>query len=117
MSKRVIIAGSRKNGFSRKDIYDTLDHYLGNQDIIVVSGGARGVDSIGEDWALHRNKPYEVYNADWELYGRSAGYRRNVDMADISDECYVFISGDSRGSQHMVDIAEKKGLPTFAFRS
>lgn len=53
----------------------------------------------------------DQYPADWDTYGKSAGYRRNEDMAKIADACIVFWDGESRGSKHMIDIAEREGLP------
>lgn len=113
--KHVIVAGSRVSTFPVRDIYDTLDHYLGDEEVTIISGGARGVDAIGEEWAVSRGKPYIVVKADWALHGRSAGYLRNIDMAEIADVLMAFQSNNSRGTGHMINIAKKRGLKVYEF--
>ena len=51
-------------------------------DIQIVSGGARGADSLGERYAAEKGYHLQLFNADWEKYGKSAGYKRNVEMAE-----------------------------------
>lgn len=77
---------------------------------IVVSGKARGADSLGEKWAKENGKPLEIYPAKWDLYGKRAGYVRNQKMADVAEALVAFWDGRSRGTQHMINIAKEKGL-------
>jgi hypothetical protein len=56
--------------------------------------------------------------ADWDKYGKSAGYRRNVEMAEYAAEngdggLIVIIRNGSKGSTHMLNIAKEKGLKTY----
>jgi hypothetical protein len=48
---------------------------------VILSGNALGVDQLGEKWAKEHNVPVELYPANWDRFGRSAGYKRNADMA------------------------------------
>lgn len=48
--------------------------------------------------------------ADWDIYGKSAGYIRNAEMAKYADACVVFWDGKSRGTKHMIDLAKKEGI-------
>ena len=81
----------------------------------VVSGGARGADDIGEEWAAYYKKPVKRFPANWDRHGKSAGYRRNVEMADYADAVVAFWNGESRGTRHMIQIAQAKGLKVTVF--
>ena len=110
---KVIIAGSR--GFSNyKLLKETCDKYLREKkkthNVIVVSGHARGADTLGEKYASDEDLDLEIYPADWKKYGKSAGFMRNEQMADIADAVIAFWNGESHGTKHMIDIAEEKGL-------
>jgi hypothetical protein len=114
MNFRVIIAGGRD--FCNKELlFQKADLLLkeqikkGNQ-IIIISGGAKGADKLGEVYAKDRRFTAEIYPADWEKFGKSAGYKRNVQMADIANALIAFWDGESKGTKHMIDIAKKKNL-------
>lgn len=51
-----------------------------------------------------------VMNANWEKHGKSAGYKRNQEMANVSTHLIAFWDGKSRGTKHMIDIAKRDGL-------
>jgi hypothetical protein len=71
----------------------------------VVSGGARGVDSWAVDFARARGLHFEEYPADWDRYGKSAGYHRNRDLVDKADFVVAFWDGVSRGTFHTIQLA------------
>lgn len=48
--------------------------------------------------------------ADWDLYGKSAGFKRNVQMAEYADALVAFWDGASSGTKHMIETAQKMGL-------
>jgi len=110
---KVVIAGSR--GFSNyKLLKETCDKYLREKkkthNVIVISGHARGADTLGEKYASDEDLDLEIYPADWKKYGKSAGFMRNEQMADIADAVIAFWNGESHGTKHMIDTAEEKGL-------
>jgi len=106
---RVIVAGSR-DVVNTSNVFNRLS--LSTFDITeVVCGGARGVDSIGRQWAKEAGIPVKMFPAYWDKYGKSAGYRRNVDMAKYADALIAIWDGESRGTKHMIDIANEKGIP------
>ncbi len=109
---KVIVAGSRTFK-SYEFMCDWLDHYLRfkHPDVQIISGGAPGADKLAERYAKETNYPCMIIKADWNTYGKSAGYRRNVEMAELADAAVVFWDGKSRGAKHMIDIATKKQLP------
>ena len=80
----------------------------------VVCGGARGVDDLGRKWAENRNRiPVKMFPAKWDEFGKSAGYRRNVEMANYSEALIALWDGVSRGTKHMIDIAIKHDLKVY----
>jgi len=76
----------------------------------VVSGTANGADKCGEQWATTNGIGIKRFPAQWDEYGKSAGYRRNVEMADYAEALIAFWDGKSKGTKHMIDIALAKGL-------
>ncbi|MDR2199023.1 MAG: DUF2493 domain-containing protein [Deltaproteobacteria bacterium] len=72
----------------------------------IVSGRARGVDTLGEEFARKRGLPVRLFPADWKRFGPSAGYRRNEEMAAYADFGVAVWDGRSRGTKHMMGLME-----------
>ena len=111
---RVIVAGGR--GFTDyQGLCKTLDYIFRKaldrgDDVITISGTARGVDEMGERYAATRGLKCERMPANWDRYGKSAGYKRNESMAKVATHLIAFWDGNSRGTKHMIDIARHEGL-------
>lgn len=110
---RVIIAGSRS--FNNDQLmWAMMDKFLSEKklthEIVILSGCARGADSLGEYYATSRHYKIERYPAKWDKLGRSAGFMRNLEMAGNADALVAFWDGESRGTEHMINIAHEKGL-------
>jgi hypothetical protein len=112
---RLIIAGGRdfddENSLVNKlnEIIKDVDA----SDITIISGGARGADAIGERIAKHNGLSLEVYKADWDKYGKSAGYKRNQQMGAVATHLLAAWDGRSKGTKHMIDIATNLGLTVY----
>lgn len=76
----------------------------------IVSGAAKGADTLGERYAKEHNIPLTLFKADWEQYKKAAGHIRNAEMAEYADTLVAFFDGSSRGTKNMLDVAAKKGL-------
>lgn len=113
MALKLIIAGSRT--FSDYEyLCKTLNAILTDYDIeCVLCGMAKGADTLGEKWAKENNITVEYYPANWDEYGKSAGYKRNVMMAEDANALVAFWDGKSIGTKHMLDIAKKNDLNVF----
>ena len=81
----------------------------------VVCGKARGADSLGELYAANRGYNINRFPADWDRWGKSAGYRRNKDMVDVADIVIAFWDGVSRGTKHTIDITKSSNKPCQVF--
>lgn len=108
---RVIIAGGR-NFPDYPLLAQTMDHLLSNtsDEIVCICGKARGADALGERYAIERGYPILYFPAEWEKYGRIAGYLRNTEMARNADALVAFWDGRSPGTKHMIETAKKHGL-------
>ena len=106
---KLIIAGSR-DFTDYKLLAETLkaEGLTGDTVDTVVSGCAHGADKLGEKWAVSQGIPITRFPADWDAYGKRAGFVRNSEMAEYADACIVFWNGTSKGTKHMIDIAKRK---------
>lgn len=77
----------------------------------IVSGAAPGADTLAVRYATEADIPFKVFPADWKKYGRSAGPRRNRQMAEYADAAIVFWDGKSRGTQNMIQQMRELGKP------
>lgn len=106
---RVCITGGR-DFLDHNKVYSTLDYAYDKKPFILISGGARGVDSLGIDWARERNVACEVHPAHWKLHGNRAGILRNIQMLKSGIDVLVAFPG-GRGTSHMVMICKEAGIP------
>lgn len=75
-----------------------------------------GADIHGETVARSMGIPVARFPADWEQYGRSAGVRRNAQMAQYADALIAVWDGESRGTKSMINLAVANGLIVFVYR-
>ena len=77
---------------------------------LIVSGGAPGADKLASDWADAHRVPKQVFTANWEKLGRSAGPHRNQRMLDEGrpDMAIAFPGGS--GTADMVRRCKERGL-------
>ena len=108
---KTIIAGSRSITDYSSLLQAVLDCPF--EVTSVVSGGANGVDQMGEKLAKEYCLPLEIYNAKWDIYGKSAGYLRNLEMAKNAESLILLWDGKSKGSLHMWNLANEYKLERY----
>ena len=79
----------------------------------IISGGAKGVDALGERYAEEMNIQLAIYYADWQKEGRAAGPLRNARMAKDGQALIAIWDGKSRGTKNMIETATKRGLKVY----
>lgn len=114
---RLIIAGGREfsNYELLRDSVDMFiaDHYVNYDPTVeIVSGTARGTDTLGEQYAQERGFKVMRFPANWDLHGKLGGLNRNLQMAEYASHCICFHDGVSTGTAHMIKTAKKQGLIT-----
>jgi hypothetical protein len=77
----------------------------------IIHGGARGVDNMAGRWGVSIDLPVRVYPADWELFGKRAGYIRNSLMVEDADAAIIIWDGESKGTKHTIDLMTASGKP------
>lgn len=104
---KLIIAGSRD--FNDYFLLKTkLTSILQNTtNVEIVSGGCRGADKLGENFAEEMGYSVVTFPADWNKYGKQAGYVRNKQMAEYATHCVCFWDGVSKGTKLMIELARK----------
>lgn len=111
---KIIIAGSRSfNDYNL--LLSECNNFLKLHNITnpeIVSGTANGADKLGEQFAKQYNFKLAKFPANWNLHGKSAGYKRNQQMAEYADALIAFWDTQSKGTKHMIDIANKLNLIT-----
>jgi len=110
---KTIIAGSR--GITDYDVLLQAIEEAPFEITSVVSGRARGADTLGEQYAIERGIPLHLFPADWNAHGRKAGPMRNEQMAEVAEAVLCIWDGSSRGTQDMINRAKKRNLPLYVF--
>ena len=122
MGKGLLVAGSRSfatpptshhyaNTFRVWGLLGELANLLDLEFDHVISGTARGPDRWGGEWAETEGLAVREMPANWDLYGKSAGYRRNVDMVEACVGAIVLWDGLSAGTQHTIKLLSDTGKP------
>lgn len=116
---RIIVAGGRDFD-DYKLLKLTLKEYINGLDIIdlsqivVISGAARGADTLGEHFACDYQIAIRRFPAKWEELGKRAGFVRNAEMAKYAAEkrgvLFAFWDGKSKGTKNMINLANRYGL-------
>ena len=114
MTKRVAIAGCRNfNDYekAKKYINICISNIKTRYNLIFLSGGCQGADSLGERYAQENGYKVELYPADWVKFGKSAGPKRNKEMAQAADFVICFWDNKSPGTKSMIEYTKKLNKP------
>lgn len=107
---RILVCGGRDFDDEPR-LHTTLDKILEeSNDILIISGMARGADSMAINWAVKNDLHYEGYPADWKKYGRAAGPIRNQQMLDEGRPDLVIAFPGGTGTRDMIRRTKKAGI-------
>ena len=105
---KIIVAGGRDFD-NYKFLCERLDFLFQNIHPTIICGEAKGADSLGKRYAQEKGLETMSFPAQWDKYGKSAGYRRNEEMGAVADALVAFWDGKSKGTKHMIDYMLKLG--------
>lgn len=111
---RTIIAGSRTIT-NPQFIIDAVKN-CGWEISTIIEGGAIGVDTLARNYAKQHSIQLETYPAEWKKWGKSAAYIRNQQMATKAEALIAIWDGQSKGTKHMIDIAEAAKLKIYVLK-
>lgn len=120
---RILVTGSRDwDDYQRiqdalSEQYHCWEHEDCGERYVVVSGACpTGADLLCEQWAGRLGWEIERHPAEWDRYGKGAGFRRNAEMVELgADLCLAFIKNESKGATHTADLAEAAGIKTLRY--
>jgi hypothetical protein len=111
---RILVTGSRDWGDKQELRLALVAAWTPYQESAVIVHGAcpSGADAMAAEWARDYGVRAEPHPADWEQFGKSAGFRRNAEMVALgANVCLAFIRNGSRGATHCAAEAQKAGIP------
>jgi hypothetical protein len=114
VGEKVAVVGSREwtDHLMIRDFIYSLD-----EDDVVISGGARGVDQFAELYARERGLAVLVFSPAWDTHGRKAGLIRNQDIVDACDRLVAFWDKSSKGTAHALNLARAADKPVLVFHA
>lgn len=111
---KLIVAGGRDfNDYQMlvRELTTLAEGTYADRAISIVSGVARGADALGARFAKeHGVKLYE-FPAEWDRYGKLAGFIRNEQMGNFADALLAFWDGKSSGTKNMIHFMRASGKP------
>jgi len=88
-----------------------LDEYIKEKPDTIISGGAKGIDTIAWEWALENHIEIIVHRPNYNIHGKWAALRRNDIIIDEADKIIAFWDGKSTGTKYVIDRAKKLNKP------
>ena len=112
---KIAIIGSREHGNIN------FEQELNNRLLVfandtIISGGARGIDTLAAMYARKHGMKLLEFRPDYETFGRGATFVRNRLIVDMADVVVAFWNGTSRGTKYTIDYAKKKYVPVILIR-
>lgn len=111
---KLIVAGGRdfnQPDYMDRTLFALADGPYKDKAVSIVCGGARGADQLGYEFAQKMMVKVYLMEADWDRYGKRAGFMRNEDMGRFADGLVAFWDNKSKGTKHMIDFMQAMGKP------
>jgi len=116
---RILVTGSRDSQDEStfdQDVRRWIAENAEGREVVIIHGGARGLDMIADEWANANGVALERHGADWFKHGKTAGPIRNQEMVDSgADVClaYPLVLGSPSGTMDCMIKAYCAGIPVY----
>lgn len=113
---KIAIVGSRSIN-NEELVVNFINECLPDLSIVnlIISGGAKGVDTIAESFAKRNKIKTKIFLPDWNTYGKQAGFIRNSDIISLCDECIVIWDGKSKGAKHDIELCTEMNKKCYVY--
>ena len=91
------------------------EEYLSEKITLVISGGARGIDTLAEEYADKRGIPKQIFLPDYRKHGRGAPIIRNISIIKAADVIIAFWDGESKGTKFVINYAKNMDKKVFVY--
>lgn len=92
---------------SRNLVVESIEKYLPKETTEIVSGGAKGVDECAASCAKNNNLILTEFFPKYNIYGKAAPLKRNLEIINYSDYVLAFWDGCSKGTKFVIDNCKK----------
>ena len=99
---KIAIVGSR-------NLNVDISKYIPDGTTEIISGGAKGIDTLAEKYADEHNMPKLIIKPEYEKYGKVAPLKRNKTIVENADMVIAIWDGNSNGTKFAIDYAKKIG--------
>ena len=93
-----------------------VQNNIDKKGLIIISGGAKGVDTLARRYAIKNKIVLVEYLPDWNLHGKSAGMIRNLEIVKNCDKLIAFWCNNSKGTEHSITEAKKLNKDVIIFK-
>lgn len=105
---RILVCGGRD--FNNRALFNKALQPYASKENTIIHGAARGADSLANTWAYDNDCEVIAYPANWDKYGKRAGYIRNVQMLNEGKPDLVIAFPGGKGTEMMALLAESAGV-------
>jgi hypothetical protein len=88
-----------------------LNEYIKGKPDVIISGGAKGIDTIAWEWALENNIEIIFHRPNYNKDGKWAALKRNDIIIDEADKIMAFWNGKSTGTKYVIERAKRSNKP------
>lgn len=88
-----------------------ISKYIPEETTIIISGGAKGIDTLASEYAYINNIPIIIFKPEYSKYGKFAPLARNKLIVEEADFIVAIWDGQSRGTLFTINYAKKLGKP------